>query len=32
MNCANKDSSSGNAATINEYLKQLKNSLEEGLQ
>jgi len=32
MNCAALDSSSGSASTVREYLKQLKNSLQEGLQ
>jgi hypothetical protein len=32
MNCAALDSSSGSAATVREYLDQLKNSLQDGLQ
>ena len=32
MNCAALDSSSGSAATVREYLEQLRNSLQEGLQ
>ena len=32
MNCAALDSSSGSAATVSEYLEQLRNSLQEGLQ